>query len=92
MRLKNRNTCCDLRSENPHETSDLLTASIRSYSPRVAAITIDDCRELVITRDECQEFASGVIRDVDISSHGKWQLAKLIACWASNEITDEAIA
>jgi len=92
MRLKNKGYVCEIRSENPVETADLLRAGMRSYCARASLITIDDCRHLTLKSDECEEFSSGVLRDIDVSNHGKWQLAKLIACWKSGEITDEAIA
>lgn len=89
MNLKNRGHCADLRSENPLEAQALLTASMASYSPRVAGIMPNDDRMMVLARAEAEEFTSGVLRDVRLESRDKWAISKLIACWLSDEITDE---
>lgn len=92
MNLKNQGTCAEITSENPIEAKALLTASMASYSPRSAGHTQTEDRLLILNESEADEFSAGVLRDVRLSKQDKWSICKLIACWLSGEITDEASA
>lgn len=92
MNIRNLKTCAELRSENPVEAVTLLMASMSSYSPRAAGVMPNDDSMIVLNQDEAEEFSAGVLRDVRIASPEKWAIGKLIACWMSGEIADEASA
>ena len=63
---------------------------MRSYSPRSAGLMMGDDWMICLTKPESEEFTAGVLRDVDLSIVDKWAIAKLLACWCSGEIKDEA--
>lgn len=65
---------------------------MRSYSPRSAGIMPNDDRMVILCENEAEEFSAGVLRDVELSKRDKWAICKLIACWLSGEVTDEATA
>lgn len=67
MILKNLFPIAEVRSQEPLETQALLSASMRSYSPRSAGIMPDDSRMLVLGLKEIPEFIKGLSRDVTIS-------------------------
>jgi len=92
MRLKNLKTCGELRSDNPIEAQALFSATRRSYSARASGLMPNEDQCVVLLPEEAEEFASGILRDVSVTTHCKWQACKLIACWLSGEITDEAVA
>lgn len=66
MKLNNQYPLAEIDSENPHEAESLLRASMRSYSPRSAGITIKNERRLIIGVNEIPEFIQGVTNDCDI--------------------------
>lgn len=93
MRLKNcDNVSAYLTGDNDFESRTLLTASMAEYSPRAALLDPHDNRVLILLPDEAEKFAHGALRDDRLDSIDKWAISKLIACWLSGEITDEAIA
>ena len=92
MNLKNLTTCAELRSEDSIESKALFIATRRSYSPRACGLMPNNDRMVVLLPEEAEEFSAGVLRDVEISQQDKWAIAKLIACWLSGEIKDEAYA
>lgn len=78
MRIKNCITCCELRSEDSIETQAIQKASMRSYSPRASGIMRDGGQCIVLSKMEAQEFASGVLRDIDIDDFDKWSICLLV--------------
>lgn len=92
MHIKNQGSCAELSSEDLMESQALLAASMSSYSPRSAGITLGGERMLILNESEAGEFTAGVLRDVRLTKVDKWAICKLIACWLSGEVTDEAFA
>lgn len=92
MHLKNCKTCCELRSENSHESVSVLTASMRSYSPRAAGIEPNNDRMVVLNREEIPEFMRGTLADVDIHPRDKWAITKLLSEYLLGNVSDEAYA
>lgn len=90
MKLTNQGNTAVLSSENPIETRTLFEIGGRSYSPRTSGLLPNDERAIYISRDEAEALAHSVQRDDTLNKGDKWAISKLIACWLSGEITDEA--
>lgn len=53
-------------------------------------MTIGGDYRIVLSRDEAEQFSHDVLRDVRPYDQTKLAIAKLVACWLSGEIKDEA--
>lgn len=92
MTLTNLKTSAEIRSDNPLEAAALFRSTRRSYSARSSGLMPNDDQCVVLLPQEAEEFAAGILRDIDIPSCDKWKVCKLVACWLSGEISDQGNA